>query len=135
MKTRVTIEFKFGTVRDEAMSVTILADDKHYQATTDNTVVSFDVDLPTDIKITVAGKNNQTDTIVDSDGNIVEDKFVQIVNFALDCFTLDEIFLHQRIKFLTESKDEYITSYFGFNGTATLNFDKDNVLEQYLACQ
>ena len=138
MKTKVTIEFKFGAICNKTMDVTVCTNTQSIDVVPDNNLIgtcTLDVSLPAQITIKLSGKTNEKDTIVDENGNMIEDKFVQITKFALDCFELNEIFLHQRIKLLTKDNNEYTTSYFGFNGKVTLNLNKNNVLEQFLECQ
>ena len=138
MKTQCTIEFKFGLVRNESMQVVVSNGEESLVVVPDDELVgscAMHIDLPGKLTIEISGKNSEGDTIVDNDGNILEDKFVQISKIALDCFQLHEIFLYQKIKFLTNNGDELYVSYFGFNGTAVLDFDKPTVLEQYLSCK
>lgn len=88
--------------------------------------------LPTKLVIKIVGKDHNHDTKIDAAGNIYEDLAVQIESISLDSFELSEIYLHQRIKILTESGEEHTTSYFGFNGTIVLDFSESNVFLQVL---
>jgi len=88
--------------------------------------------LPTELVIKTSGKDHNHDTKIDEAGNIHEDLAVQIESIMLDSFELGEVYLHQKIKILTESGEEHTTSYFGFNGTIVLNFSEKNVFSQVL---
>jgi len=100
----------------------------------DNNCAIFEkkIYLPTEIVIITSGKNFIEDTKIDAAGNIYEDLAVQIESISLDSFELSEVYLHQRIKILTESGEEHTTSYFGFNGTIVLDFSESNVFLQVL---
>lgn len=100
----------------------------------DNNCAIFEkkIYLPTEIVIITSGKNLIEDTKIDAAGNIYEDLAVQIESISLDSFELSEVYLHQKIKILIESGEEYTTSYFGVNGIVSLNFSESNVFSQVL---
>lgn len=134
--TLVTIKLKFGLVRNQAMTVIVQSGGSSGIVTPDKDLtaeIKIPLDLPDRISLQFTNKDAMTDTIVDEKGNIIEDKYVQFTDVKLDCFSLGEVFLHQKIKILTEDNNTIYTSYIGFNGIVTLDFEKDNVLEQYLS--
>ena len=90
------------------------------------------IELPTQVKIKISGKNNKYDTKIDSNGNIYEDLAVIIESISLDKFKLEEQYLSQKISILTETGDTHTTSYYGFNGTVNIDFLEDNVFTQVL---
>jgi len=113
--------------------MTVLVDDILLKPSDDNyAIFEKEINLPTELVIKTAGKNHKYDTKIDAAGNIYEDLAVQIESISLDSFELSDVYLHQKIKILTESGDEYTTSYFGFNGTIMLNFSESNVFSQVL---
>lgn len=134
-KTQITIEFEFGLVNDSHMYVEIENNNEIAVVTPQDNIWCSDITLPTLIKINVSGKNHNTDTIVDEDGNILQDKYAKINRIALDCFELHTIYLHQMITLNAVDGNKHTTCYFGFNGQVELDFNKTNVLEQYLACK
>lgn len=99
-----------------------------------NAVYERQISLPTRVEIRTSGKDNNTDTIVDKDGKILEDLYVQIKEVSLDNFQLNEKYLHQKINIKTESGKMYTTSYIGFNGITVLNFQEKNVFSQVMVC-
>jgi len=90
------------------------------------------IQLPEKLSIKTSGKIDGKDTKVDTDGNIVEDMYIQIENISLDDFPLNEIYLHQRINLLTEKGETNTSNYIGFNGTVNLDFVEENVFAQVL---
>jgi len=111
--------------------MTVLVNDILLEPSADNyAIFEKEINLPTELVIKTAGKNPKYDTKIDAAGNIYEDLAVQIESISLDSFELSDMYLHQKIKILTESGDEHTTSYFGFNGTILLNFSESNVFSQ-----
>lgn len=130
-KCKVKIIFKYHSCNNKLM--TVLVNDILLKPSDNNyAIFEREINLPTELVIKTAGKNHKYDTKIDADGNIYEDLAVQIESISLDSFELSDVYLHQKIKILTESGDEYTTSYFGFNGTIMLNFSESNVFSQVL---
>ena len=74
---------------------------------------------PGEIVITLGGKNQLTDTKVDQQGKIIQDKFVQLTNVCVDRLAVSHHFLQK----WPLVNNEIRTCYFGFNGTVQLIFD------------
>ena len=83
------------------------------------------VNFPADFAIRLAGKE-PGDTQVDSNGNIVKDKYIKIVNIEVDGLPCRQHYVHQNITLHTADNQEIVTSYWGFNGTVTLDFSEAN---------
>lgn len=133
---QLTLKFRFGKTNDDYMNLMIVHNHSEYSVFPDsNDCATFQVDLnlPDSLLISVSNKN-QFDTIVDKNGNIAEDRFVQLYSAHLDGFELNHNFLHKKIKLITTENNEVISSYFGFNGSVTLNFDEPNVFRQVPSC-
>jgi hypothetical protein len=58
--------------------------------------------------------------------------YFKIVSILLDGFELNNIFLHQKIKLLTETNQEIMTSYVGLNGAVLIDLSESSVFSQYL---
>lgn len=130
-KCQIKIEVEFGKINQRSMQVQILHNNTCIPV--DSTgIVEFEITLPTTVVLQISGKNYNTDTIVGSDGNILEDMFVKLVALTLDGFPLRDVFLHQNLTIVTDNNEKITTSYFGFNGTVTIDLHQDNVFEQYL---
>jgi len=125
------IVFKFGKCEDRHMSVEIEYENDAIAVRPTDGYASYkkSIQLPTSIKIRTFGKGID-DTKLDENGNIFEDMFVQIESISLDSFKLSDIYLHQKVSSITESGQEVISSYLGFNGETTINFFEENTLFQ-----
>ena len=128
---KIKIVFKYHSCNNKLMNV--LVDNDPVNPSDENyAIFEKQLYLPTKLVIKIVGKDHNHDTKIDAAGNIYEDLAVQIESISLDSFELSEIYLHQRIKILTESGEEHTTSYFGFNGTIVLDFSESNVFLQVL---
>ena len=128
---KIKIVFKYHSCNNKLMNV--LVDNDPVNPSDENyAIFEKQLYLPTKLVIKTVGKDHNHDTKIDAAGNIYEDLAVQIESISLDSFELSEIYLHQRIKILTESGEEHTTSYFGFNGTIVLDFSESNVFLQVL---
>lgn len=85
------------------------------------TVINF----PADFKILIDGKG-PFDTQVDTDGKIVKDKYIKILNIEVDGLACRPHYVHQNITLHTADDQKIVTSYWGFNGTVTLDFSESN---------
>ena len=127
------IVFKFNECNSKLMKVEVDCGHSVILEPVDKyAVFEQQIELPKEVVIRTSGKNHKYDTKIDAAGNIYEDMAVQIESISLDSFKLTEIYLHQKIKILTESGEEYTTSYFGFNGSIVLDFSESNVFTQVL---
>jgi len=131
-KCNIKFKFEFGSIEQRSMNITAMCNNKCY--TVDKSgVIEFEILLPTTIILDVSGKNYNTDTIVAADGTILQDIFAKIDSITIDNFPLNQLFLHQRITLSTDTDQNVITSYFGFNGTVTIELKEDTVFAQLLS--
>lgn len=84
--------------------------------------ISVEVDWPTQLTIITSNKN-ETDTHCDSDGNIIEDKSIDVVGIQINGFPVqidlvDQLFSCQR----NHSEEITHENYWGFNGTVVIDF-------------
>lgn len=127
--------FEFGLLDNRYMQTSVTSG-KYNQlvipASNNIGTVDFDVELPAQIILKFSGKNSDTDTLIDENGNIISDMYVKIDSISMDGFELSKIFLHQKITLLTESGQKIQTSYFGFNGISIIELPESSVFSQYL---
>jgi hypothetical protein len=92
--------------------------------------LEFEIQLPCVIKIVFSGKNSLTDTQVNSQGQILQDKFIKIEKMWLARHSIPDNIFMKIINFTTDSGEIYQNNdYFGFNGQALLTFaEKDAVI-------
>lgn len=130
---KLTLKFEFGTIDDRHMTLLVnFSDGKLFLVTPSAPELTVDIQLPTKIDLVFSGKNYNTDTIVDQTGCIVNDIYVKVCSITLDDFNLNDIFLHQKMKLATDQGQTITTSYIGFNGIVTLDFDQSDVFSQIL---
>ena len=123
---RFEIKLEFGQLSSgKVMNAVLFHQDQECSAW------SFDIQLPTKIKLVVSGKDMATDTKVDEQGKIIQDLYVKIVKISLDGFELDDRFLFQKIKLVTNDGVR-IGSYLGFNGHVDFVMDQPTVFQQIM---
>jgi hypothetical protein len=131
-KFNVALEFEFEAVNNKTMSLTILSGNQKIEYCPDCSIVKifeFNINLPTEILITATGKNMESDTVLEN-GLIIKDKHITLASMQLDNLIVPVEYLKKCISFSTEH-DQQFTNYFGFNGSATLNFKKSDIFTQY----
>jgi hypothetical protein len=130
----IELHFRIGSYNG-TMQMTIFVNDilvqDYKQFDSEYVVFSHDIPWPCNIKILLAGKNLSCDTNVNSDGKIVGDKFVELKKIIVDrC----EATMSYMKSIHLDTNDQLInTLYWGFNGTATLNFDQDDSFTWHLS--
>ena len=133
----VEFQFEFSAIAGRHMQVAITVNSNDlYTVTPTDTLVTgtkINIELPSQIVLTFFGKNHNTDTVLDSDGNITQDIFVKILSISIDGFQLNEKFLHQKLKLVTVDNQEIFTAYIGFNGNITIDLSAHTVFSQYLS--
>lgn len=82
------------------------------------------IKFPADFEITVSGKG-ANDTVIDSDGKIIADKHVKIVNIVVDGMSCHPYYTYN-LELTTNDGQVVKSNYWGFNGTVKLNFSEDN---------
>jgi hypothetical protein len=93
--------------------------------------INFVVDLPVEIKIEVWNKNLDTDTAIDSHGNILKDKFLRVDQVHLARLPIAN---HLLAKMFEIHTDNGITNnlYFGFPSTIKFVIEGNNAMTWHL---
>ena len=87
-----------------------------------------DFALPNKLIIEHYGKNMKTDTKIDSEGKILDDKGVFIDNISFDDVTLNYEIYH--LPFVKDSGETLLSNnYLGFNGKFIVDVDSDNIYQ------
>ena len=131
---KLEIFFKFFDIRGEYMGVEIQSGDvKSSMIPSDSSTHCFEqeISLPHKIVLTFFGKNQDRDTEIDDNGNVVRDKCVIIKDIRLDNIPVDPLYL-KRLLCLEHSSGVSNSNYIGFNGSMTLEFSRSNVFHQIL---
>ena len=91
--------------------------------------------LPCDIDLKFDGKNNNTDTKVDENNNIVEDNCVIIGEMWLDQIKIKDHILQKIFSIEKEDGTFEHSNYVGFNGKINVNLSFDNVFSQVMVLE
>jgi len=99
----------------------------------DNTVakIQIHVDLPAMIEIRLANRA-ESDTEIDEQGNIVQDKFLHLTSIEIFDTVIDSFKMHQGIlRFCPDQSDHAAENNFFWNrnGNVYLHIDQTNALE------
>jgi hypothetical protein len=126
----ISFKFEFFRIHDRYMSV-VVGDDIIVPDENNHASYSIATILPSEIKLQFLGKNQNTDTIVDQQGNILQDLYVKIVSINLDQILLPDWIMQKNLYYLTEANQLVNSSYIGFNSSMTINLTEENVFYQY----
>lgn len=123
---RFEIKLEFGQLSSgKLMNAVLFHEDQECSE------LSFDIQLPTKIKLVVSGKDMNLDTKVNKHGKIIQDLYVKIVKISLDGFELEDHFLFRHIKLITNN-GIHPGNYLGFNGHVDLVMDCPTVFQQIM---
>lgn len=134
----LSIDFEFNSINDKSMSTDIYINNElvgSYRDITATTVnFNHNIILPATLKIVFADKDEKNDTIVDVDGNITIDKHVRIKNICLGYIPINNHILSKICNFTTPTGNNIhnMYGYFGFNGTAIIEFLATNSITWHL---
>jgi hypothetical protein len=132
---RVRIEFDFTSVNDRIMAIEISDQDLLITPPPDSPgirTIEFDLIIPSEIKMIFSGKNQDLDTILDGNNNIVQDLCVKFNKIWLDGIPVN-VHPSKMVKFLPDSGESISTNYIGFNGELTIAIDQTNTFDQIMS--
>ena len=96
--------------------------------------VDLKIELPNKLIFELNGKNNESDTLVDTlSGQVLRDKYIRVVDFIVDKKPFDPNRIAQMFTLSTENNETVYSSYWGFNGTVELDIPHKNSLEYHLS--
>lgn len=119
------LSLSIGQYKGSSMSLCVSANGKTIfdVDSTDKTKldIEFECDLPTEIIFDV-GNKGPMDTLVDSNGKIIQDKFVQVDNVIVDRLPVKKWILESRLFEFTPTTGATLqTNCFSYNGRAVLS--------------
>jgi hypothetical protein len=94
---------------------------------------AMSITLPTEIVLTVSGKNMIDDTTVDQTGKIIADKYIKLHSMLIDGMPVPVHLLEQKITLVTDTHQSIVSNYFGHNGTCKITLPKPNAFLQILS--
>jgi hypothetical protein len=114
-------------VDNERININPTLDNEKYTAT-----VNACVKLPTLISLEFSGKNYNTDTLIDQQGNILKDICIKIQNMRLDGLSVGQYYLQQHLILIDDSGTEWTGPYIGRNGIMQIALKEDNIFSQFI---
>ena len=126
MTCKLKIKIEQGAIDGRTMLVELMAGS---EKTSFNESIEKDIKLPCSVSLLFSGKNNATDTIVDQDNNIVADMYTKILSIELDGISIPEVYIQKYLGIDTGEQKIY-SSYIGFNGKMTLEFQESTLFQE-----
>ena len=132
----LSLVLEFGSIHDgKTMNVSIQHGSNSITVVPNgsgDTKVSFPVTLPGTVCLFFSGKDSLHDTIVDSDGKILQDLFVKIKDISLDGFRTFDSMIHRFFVLETDCGQTIPTAYVGFNGKIEFHMSHSDVFSQIM---
>lgn len=134
---KIDITFEFG-LSNGSMTLNISEPYRHikllHNIKSPIVNMSFDVEFPTVLVFDISNKDPNHDTVVDSQGNIVSDKFVKVKSIRVGNVPVGEGLLFNMCKYFPEFRKESVNdTFWAFNGRAVVEFSADNFIHWHLA--
>ena len=128
----IKIDLEFGSIGDKLMQVQYRCNDIRENVDVVDLKASINqrITLPSKITLTFSNKDNNKDTILDENNNILSDLYVKILNIYLDGIKVNPVYLQKNLKLFTDSGNIINTPYVGFNGTMEIPLDTASVFQQ-----
>lgn len=138
MQSRIIFTFDVGLHRAQSMTMSICDKSnnlKFIQLPSGNKEVEIIVTLPTEVKIDLDNRSPQ-DVEVDSNGNIIENKFIHLQKLKIENIEIPDFKLNlckDSISYIdTENKLIDNSFYWDKNGTFTIKFNEPDPLIWWL---
>lgn len=129
------IDLNVEKYNDSVMSLQVKSGNQTLYSSTNpdqHVVIEFESQLPATISLRVKGKIFN-ETLVDSSGQILQDKHIKINRVAIDNMPVEKWVLEKKlIKFCPDIGDPRYTNYFGSNGVGYLNINFNNSFKYFL---
>lgn len=131
MNTNINMELEFG-VYHGSMIVDIYENDRFLLRVDNSTTVNTSIKLPCDLNFVLSNKNQKLDTLVDETGNVIADKYVVLKKLSAGFVPVADNVLFKTCRLITTDNQEIYNTFWGFNGTATIEFHEDDILRWHL---
>lgn len=123
--TKITVFLEYGQCNG-FMNLTI----NGQNVTTDTHEINLK--LPDKLVFSLSGKNYNHDTIVNTQGSIVSDKYIKLVALHIGGIPVEEVNLFKICHYQTDQGTTLINPYWGFNGTVTIDINQENFVKYLL---
>lgn len=126
---RIEFNFEFG-LYNGSMNIVIMQHNNVLFESNDNIqsciTIVLDIISPGMLTICLDGKDNNIDTKVDSDGNIIADKYVRLQGLKVGRIPVLEPNLSAICQYKKSTNEQVNHVYWGWNGWVHMNFDHIN---------
>ena len=127
MLTQITFKFIIGRYNG-TMGMAIFSNDQEvlHQEYFDDNSFEFTTELTWPGTVVIKLFNKQIkDTEIDSQGNILNDKYIKLDRLIIDKIVVDDEILRDFV--VLDAGNQLLTErYWGFNGTVKLNFEEED---------
>lgn len=139
MNCNIELRFKAGSYKKQTMMLSIVNDNntifKETNVPEGNFELNFGLNIPCKLAFIASGRNT-FDTLVDTNGNIIEHKFIELVGFQLDNlwvpgYKISKEYLYYIDKNNVQKPDNNI--FWNNNGTIILNIDQSDPILWWLS--
>ncbi len=124
-KINLMLVFEYGTYNGK---MSMLINGKRH----DQPTVNLDLTLPTKLIIELSNKNYNLDTQVDSQGKILADKYIKLLEMKLGNMPIEPVNLFKICNYETDKGMKFYDTYWGFNGTITIDFNQKSFIKYLL---
>lgn len=127
-KVKFELLLEMGRCRGECMDIAVSSDIKFERRVISDDLVhyQFELEWPAVIELELSGKNLQTDTVVDVDGNIIANKYIKMIEASINGFRFNERVLYQSCLFSPVGSVAKNEIYWDRNGLVKFEFDSDS---------
>ena len=127
----LTIDFQFlNSINHTNMHVDIGTD--RLSASNETKSYSTRITLPSTLEIKCSGKDQNTDTLIDVNGQVIADKVVIIKSIVLDNIRIPQRSIDKIIRLVTDDGQEFYSETIKHNGTIVLDFKYSDVFRQVM---
>ncbi len=135
MQVEVQLTFEVGHCNG-SMSLQVFGNNQQLFTRNDLTEqqISLDLnlDLPGTIKIVLGNKNNNTDTRIDHNGQVLQDKYIKLSEMTVARVPVKSSVLFDLCNYLTETGQQSQDTYWGWNGTVQINLNESTPVTWHL---
>ena len=124
-KTNLMLVFEYGAYNGK---MSMLINGKQH----DQTIVNLDLTLPSKLIIELSNKNYNLDTQMNSQGKILADKYIKLLEMKLGNMPIEPVNLFKICYYETDKSMKFYDTYWGFNGTVTIDFNQKSLIKYLL---
>jgi hypothetical protein len=94
--------------------------------------VHLTLQLPSKLVFDISGKDYNHDTVVDKANQVVQDKYIKLLDLKIGKVPIQEVHLLKIIHYRTDKDTVIPTNYWGFNGKVIIDINQENFIKYLL---